>query len=433
MHGLVNIASEKHPWGIEDNADAVDLLTTHPYPPFTQGCFMESPTDLRANLHATVESRYLADLGHRPTLCEETGTLGNSSLSEPLTAAFLRMRLFSLFANRIEGCLWWCYSDFRCSGELPYRDVQMENDGLGLTRTDGQPKPAALEMSKFRAVADRFGGRMPEPERKAAILASDLCDDWLSLYNCYILCVQAGITPKFVRPGSRRPDALSADSCAVPARKYAHLGACVAESSRSRQTRKRALCLRRRSQPEQHEGALRDQRDRKNPVAGKTCRDSIQGRIPMQNFGRLPEPFSFLCLRACGVVSGRRSRHAETPLRQRNGILSFPAAGSLACQGAVRIRPLRSMEALFRTERGGGAGIRRRLSDPQCERCWNPDQEGHGWLTVINHRREAVEAGLTSSRRILAVSRTAGEAEITGTRIRLEPLQAAIFEVSLGA
>ena len=68
MHGLVNIASEKHPWGIEDNADAVDLLTTHPYPPFTQGCFMESPTDLRANLHATVESRYLADLGHRPTL-----------------------------------------------------------------------------------------------------------------------------------------------------------------------------------------------------------------------------------------------------------------------------------------------------------------------------------------------------------------------------
>ena len=71
--------------------------------------------------------------------------------------------------------------------------------------------------------------------------------------------------------------------------------------------------------------------------------------------------------------------------------------------------------------------------DPQCERCWNPDQEGHGWLTVINHRREAVEAGLTSSRRILAVSRIAGEAEITGTRIRLEPLQAAIFEVSLGA
>lgn len=43
MHGLVNIASEKHPWGIEDNADAVDLLTTHPYPPFTQGCFHGEP------------------------------------------------------------------------------------------------------------------------------------------------------------------------------------------------------------------------------------------------------------------------------------------------------------------------------------------------------------------------------------------------------
>ena len=54
-------------------------------------------------------------------------------------------------------------------------------------------------------------------------------------------------------------------------------------------------------------------------------------------------------------------------------------------------------------------------------------------IAVGVERPQAVEADLTSSRRILAVNRTAGEAEITGTRIRLEPLQAAIFEVSLGA
>ena len=92
------------------------------------------------------------------------------------------------------------YSDFLCGEELPYRDVQMENDGLGLVRTDGRPKPAAMEMAQFRSVVERFSGRMPEPERKTAILVSDLKDDWPGLYNCYILCVQAGLAPKFVRP-----------------------------------------------------------------------------------------------------------------------------------------------------------------------------------------------------------------------------------------
>ena len=71
--------------------------------------------------------------------------------------------------------------------------------------------------------------------------------------------------------------------------------------------------------------------------------------------------------------------------------------------------------------------------DPQCERCWNPDQAGHGWLTLVNHRREAVEADLISPRRIVAVKPAAGKAEITGMRVKLEPLQAAILEVSLDA
>lgn len=192
MHGLHHIGSRENPWTIADNADAVDLLTTHPYPEFTPGCFKDSPTDLRANLHATAESRYLMDLGKRPTLCEETGSLGNSYLSEDLSGAYLRMRLYSLFANGVSGCLWWCYSDFQCAGDLPYRDVQMENDGVGLTGADGRVKPVALEMRKFHEVVERFGGHLPELRRRAAILVSDLKDDWESVFNCYALCAQAG-------------------------------------------------------------------------------------------------------------------------------------------------------------------------------------------------------------------------------------------------
>ena len=68
---------------------------------------------------------------------------------------------------------------------------------------------------------------------------------------------------------------------------------------------------------------------------------------------------------------------------------------------------------------------------PQCERYWNPDQPEHGWLTIINHCREAVEADLSSCGQITLVDLTAGEAVITGTRIRLEPLQAAMIEVTI--
>ena len=430
MHGLHHIVSAQAPWGIADNADAVDFLTTHPYPAFTPGCFKDTLTSVRANLHATAESRYLADLGRRPTLCEETGSLGNSILSEPLSAAYLRMRLYSLFANGLAGCLWWCYSDFLCGDELPYRDVQMENDGLGLTRTDSTPKPVALEMLKFRSVVDRFDGHLPELKRQAAILVSDLNDDWLSVFNCFVLCIQAGFAPAIVRPGYE--DLSQYRLLLAPS-----LSGMAPLSSIAWNAVQKAL----------QDGSILY-------VSGDgaclTGADRLFGISEMEQFplseGREHVRFD------CGfeydiqAVFGTRIHHFDAeviavastgePVMLKHAcgagtayFLSLPLEKSLAeMPNAAEKIPAWKLYRLFRD--AADLALPVDFDDPQCERYWNSDVPGHGYLSVINHHRETIEGELLFRQAYKTVVPVAGEAQLSGKHLILPPLQAAILEVS---
>lgn len=200
MHSLVAHPgrSEASAWNIKDNGELLDVMTIHPYPAFTPGCHLDRLTSIRANLHASAEGRYYSGLSGKPVLCEETGSLGESMLSRSSCADFVRLRLYSLLANGDLGCIWWCYSDFTCSDQLPYRSVHMENNGLGLTGIDGKVKPAGVEFEKFQKVVEQLGGRLPSTERKAAIIIPDCNAQWLVCFNTFVLCKQAGIEAEFV-------------------------------------------------------------------------------------------------------------------------------------------------------------------------------------------------------------------------------------------
>ena len=199
MHGLSAHPDKNSWWGIRECADSCDLLTVHPYPPFTSGCYMDRLTDMRANMHASAQSRYYGGLGKKDVLCEETGSLGNCMLSEERTADFIRPRLYSLLANGSKGCLWWCFSDFSCGDIIPYRWVQMENDGLGLTDTLGRVKPSGREFTEFRKTLNKLPN-LPPTHRKAAIVVMDTGNHWPVYYNTFILCKQAGIEAEFIYP-----------------------------------------------------------------------------------------------------------------------------------------------------------------------------------------------------------------------------------------
>ncbi|MEK6794752.1 MAG: beta-galactosidase trimerization domain-containing protein [Spirochaetota bacterium] len=203
MHSLAPYATDNTPWAIDASAASVDVFTVHPYPPFTPGCFMDSLNSMRPNLHATAESRFYASLGKKPCLCEETGTLGDTTLSEASSADFIRRRLFSLFANGDLGCIWWCGVDFTCGEKLPYRWVQMENDGLGLIDANKRVKPAGEEFRKFSAVVKDIK-RLPETKKRAAIVLRDReiggGEKWTLFYNAFVLAKQAGLEVDFIYP-----------------------------------------------------------------------------------------------------------------------------------------------------------------------------------------------------------------------------------------
>jgi len=145
LHGL----SPKGDWTMQDQGELLDLLTTHPYPVFTPHCDQDPVDTIRTVLHSAAQSRYYADLGGKPCLCQEIGTLGPMIASEPVAAAFARSCLFSLWAHDCHGMIWWCAHDQTELTHAPY-DWKAAERELGLLRVDGTAKPVLAEMGRFR-------------------------------------------------------------------------------------------------------------------------------------------------------------------------------------------------------------------------------------------------------------------------------------------
>ena len=88
MHGLS--PGRDDAWTMQDQGELTDLLTTHPYPYFTPHCDQDPVNTIRTILHSTAESRFYADIGGKPCLVEEIGTLGPMLASEAVAADFVR-------------------------------------------------------------------------------------------------------------------------------------------------------------------------------------------------------------------------------------------------------------------------------------------------------------------------------------------------------
>ena len=65
MHSL----SPDGEWRMQDQAEFLDVLCTHPYPIFTPHCDTDPLNQMKSALHATAESLYYADLSGKPCFC----------------------------------------------------------------------------------------------------------------------------------------------------------------------------------------------------------------------------------------------------------------------------------------------------------------------------------------------------------------------------
>lgn len=204
MHGIS--VDPTAPWQIRDQAAWTDILTTHPYPYWCAYTRNDKTLSLRTTMHATAESKLYAECGGRPCLAEEIGTMGPMLSSDSAAADFLRVNLFSLYANGAAGVMWWCGHDQTELSAFPYSDNMVEVE-LGLLRNDMTPKPALLEIGKFREFLDKNAPSLPEARTDAVCLLTHGQRQWGIAYVTHILARQSGLNLRFAYADDGIPEA----------------------------------------------------------------------------------------------------------------------------------------------------------------------------------------------------------------------------------
>ncbi len=191
MHSLV-CEPRGNAWGILDQAEVTDVLTTHPYPLFTPHCNYEPINTMRNAFHAVAETLLYGDVGHVPAFVEEAGSLGPSQSSDARAGKYMNNLLWNGFAHNCRGVLWWCAFDQDRLEQPPYDWVGIERE-LGLIRSDGGAKPAFEAMGAFARLLDEYRlRRLPRFRRDAVLLLSSDQDCWAAAFSGFILAKQAG-------------------------------------------------------------------------------------------------------------------------------------------------------------------------------------------------------------------------------------------------
>ena len=205
MHGL-QVEPNKGPWVIEDQGELCEVLTTHPYPLFTPHCDLDPIDTMRNGLHATAESRLYGDIGGRPCMVEEAGTLGPMVSSEEVAANYVRMSLMSSLANDCRSFIWWCAYDQDHLRHAPYDWISIERE-LGLFRKGREAKPLVGAFREFRAF-NKLLPKLPVRATEAVcLLTPGLADSWGVAYASFILAKQAGFDLEFQKAGQKLKDA----------------------------------------------------------------------------------------------------------------------------------------------------------------------------------------------------------------------------------
>lgn len=203
MHSLN--AEPGQAWGIRDQAELTDFLTTHPYPIFTPHIGRDPANTLRPILHATAESLYYAGIGGKPCFAEEMGTTGPYILADSLAGDFARASLFSLWAHDCRAGLWWCAFDQLHLENAPYDWCPVEHE-LGLLTRERLPKPTLQAFSAFRRFIQDFDRDLPPRVLDAACLLTEGQDQWAVADCAFLLAKQAGLDLCFRMTDQALPD-----------------------------------------------------------------------------------------------------------------------------------------------------------------------------------------------------------------------------------
>lgn len=192
-------------WTIEGQSQYSDVLTTHPYPLWVKYAYHDRTASFRTTIHAACETRYYADLGAKPCLVEEIGTMGPMICDNEKAADFMRVNLFSNWANGAAGVMWWCANEQTNLKTIPYSTSMVERE-LGMIDAERMPKPVLRETKKFVAFLQDLDFRMPKAAEDGVCVITKGQDHWGVAYMTYALAKQAGMNLRFCYCNDKLPE-----------------------------------------------------------------------------------------------------------------------------------------------------------------------------------------------------------------------------------
>ena len=206
MHGLVPGGNAKRKWTMAGQAETCDILTTHPYPYWVQYANQDPMLSMRTALHATCENKYYADIGGKPCLVEEIGSMGPMVCSEENAAGFMRVNLFSNWIHGALGVMWWCANEQDMLNHTPYV-YQMCEIELGMRFADGSPKPVLTETGRVSRILKTFDFELSKAREDAVCITTRGQDQWGMNYMACVLAKQAGLNLRYAYGEDELPEA----------------------------------------------------------------------------------------------------------------------------------------------------------------------------------------------------------------------------------
>lgn len=192
-------------WSIAGQAEHNDVTVCHPYPYWSTIANKDEVSTYRTSMHATYMEKLYADIGKKPCLTEEIGTMGPMICSDERAADFLRCNLFSNWANGSMGVMWWCANEQTNLNTPPYTWNMCEVE-LGLIDANRNPKPVLKEYQKFEQFLKDFNTNLPNSKYDAVCILTQKQDQTAVGFTTFCLAKQADINLQFAFSADELPE-----------------------------------------------------------------------------------------------------------------------------------------------------------------------------------------------------------------------------------
>jgi len=131
--------------------------------------------------------------------------MGPMICSDDLAADFLRINMFSLWANGSVGVMWWCANEQTNLNTYPYTHAMVEQE-LGMLKCNFEPKPVLKEMKYFADLMESLSISLPKAKTDGVVVLTRGQDTWGTAYMSHILAKKTGLNFNFAYGDNELPD-----------------------------------------------------------------------------------------------------------------------------------------------------------------------------------------------------------------------------------